>query len=84
MRDVSARAARAGKLRAGVMVRGESGTGRRVVARAIHAHQPKPARFVAVDCAAFDCRRARAGAVRRLGRRSAAAIPTRWRAISSR
>jgi DNA-binding NtrC family response regulator len=24
------------------------------VARAIHAHQPKAARFVAVDCAAFD------------------------------
>ena len=54
MRDVSARAAHAGTLRAGVMVRGESGTGRRVVARAIHAHQPKPARFVAVDCAAFN------------------------------
>ncbi len=54
MRDVSVRTAHAGRLRAGVMVRGESGTGRRVVARAIHAHQPKPARFVAVDCAAFN------------------------------
>ena len=54
MRDVGARIAHAGTLRAGVMVRGEIGTGRRVVARAIHAQQPKPARFVAVDCAAFD------------------------------
>ncbi len=53
MREVSARTAHAGRLRAGVVVRGESGTGRRVVARAIHAHQPNPARFVAVDCAAF-------------------------------
>lgn len=53
MREVSARTAHAGKLRAGVVVRGESGTGRRVVARAIHAHQPQPARFVAVDCAAL-------------------------------
>jgi len=54
MHDVSARTVQAGLLRAGVVVRGESGTGRRVVARAIHAHQPQPARFVAVDCAAFD------------------------------
>jgi DNA-binding NtrC family response regulator len=53
MREVSARAAHAGLLRAGVVVRGESGTGRRVVAGAIHAHQPQPGRFVAVDCAAF-------------------------------
>jgi DNA-binding NtrC family response regulator len=54
MRAVSVRIARAGTLRAGVMVRGESGTGREVVAHAIHAHQPKPASFVAIDCAVFD------------------------------
>jgi DNA-binding NtrC family response regulator len=53
MGPVTARIAHAGSLRAGVMVRGERGTGRRIVARAIHAHQPTPARFVAVDCAAF-------------------------------
>jgi DNA-binding NtrC family response regulator len=54
MRDVTSRIAHAGTQRAGVMVRGEIGTGRRVVARAIHAHQPRPARFAAVDCAAFE------------------------------
>ena len=54
MCDVSARTAQAGKLRAGVIVRGESGAGRCVVARAIHAHQPATARFVDVDCAAFS------------------------------
>jgi DNA-binding NtrC family response regulator len=54
MREVSVRAAHAGRLRAGVMVCGENGAGRRVVARAIHTHQPEPARFVAVDCAAFS------------------------------
>jgi DNA-binding NtrC family response regulator len=54
MRDVSARTAHAGPLRAGVMVCGESGTGRRVVARAIHAHHPKTGPFVAVDCASLN------------------------------
>jgi len=51
---VSVRTARVGQLRAGVTVLGESDTGRRVAAMAIHAHQPKAALFVTVDCAAFD------------------------------
>jgi two-component system, NtrC family, nitrogen regulation response regulator NtrX len=55
MREVSAFISRAGAMRAGVMIRGEDGTGRRVVARAIHALQAEPAGpFVTLDCAAFD------------------------------
>jgi DNA-binding NtrC family response regulator len=54
MRDVSARIALASTLRGGVLVRGESGAGRRIVARAIHGHQPNAGRFVVVDCAAFN------------------------------
>jgi DNA-binding NtrC family response regulator len=55
MREVTTLIARAGTIRAGVMIRGEDGTGRRVVARAIHALQPDPAGpFVTLDCAAFD------------------------------
>lgn len=55
MRDVTTLVARAGGMRAGVIVRGEEGTGRQVVARAIHAHHCAPgATFVAVDCAAHD------------------------------
>jgi two-component system nitrogen regulation response regulator NtrX len=55
MREVTTLIARAGAMRAGVMIRGEDGTGRRVVARAIHALQAEPGgAFVAVDCAAFD------------------------------
>ena len=81
MREVNARAAHAGRLRAGVIVRGESGTGRRVVARAIHAHQPEPARFVAVDCAAFgpdELERELFGRVgRRAGRRPRSATRDR-------
>jgi DNA-binding NtrC family response regulator len=50
MRDVSARIALASTLRAGVLVRGESGAGRRVVARAIHTHQPNAGRFVRRLC----------------------------------
>jgi DNA-binding NtrC family response regulator len=61
MREVTAFVQRAGPGRAGVMIRGEDGTGRRVVARAIHALQStgpggpggqNP--FITVDCAAFD------------------------------
>jgi two-component system nitrogen regulation response regulator NtrX len=55
MRDVTTLIARAGAMRAGVIVRGEEGTGRQVVARAIHEHQCAiGAAFVAVDCAAYD------------------------------
>jgi two-component system nitrogen regulation response regulator NtrX len=55
MREVTTFISRAGVMRAGVMIRGEDGTGRRVVARAIHAVQAEPAGpFVTVDCAAFD------------------------------
>ena len=54
MRDVSERIALASTVRAGVLVRGERGAGRRAVARAIHAHQPNAGRFIAVDCAAFN------------------------------
>jgi DNA-binding NtrC family response regulator len=55
MREVMALVARAGSMRAGVMVRGEEGTGRQVVARAIHAaHAPSTAAFVCVDCAGFE------------------------------
>jgi DNA-binding NtrC family response regulator len=35
------------------MIRGESGTGRRVVAQAIHMHRANGSRFVTVDCAAL-------------------------------
>jgi two-component system, NtrC family, nitrogen regulation response regulator NtrX len=55
MRDVSALIARAATMRAGVLIRGEEGTGREIVARAIHGARPSPAgAFVQVDCAAFD------------------------------
>jgi len=54
MRDVTALISRAASMRAGVTIRGEDGTGRQVVARAVHAAQPKPGEFVTVDCAAFD------------------------------
>lgn len=54
MRDVIALMSRASTMRAGVMVRGEDGTGRQVVARAIHAAQSDGAAFVCVDCAGFD------------------------------
>jgi DNA-binding NtrC family response regulator len=55
MRDVLAVITRAAAMRAGVLVRGEEGTGRQVVARAIHSmHNDDPATFVVVDCAAYD------------------------------
>jgi DNA-binding NtrC family response regulator len=54
MREVVAVMSRAAAMRAGVMVRGEDGTGRQVVARAIHAAQSEGAAFVYVDCASFD------------------------------
>jgi len=54
MRDVVALMSRAAAMRAGVMVRGEDGTGRQVVARAIHAAHSDGAAFVCVDCASYD------------------------------
>ena len=55
MREVVQMIGRAATMRAGVLVRGEDGTGRQLVARSIHAAQaPSGGAFVAVDCAAFD------------------------------
>lgn len=56
MRDVMALIARASGMRAGVLIRGEEGSGRQVAARAIHAMQQPPGEgaFVSVDCAACD------------------------------
>jgi len=54
MRDVVAVMSRAASMRAGVMVRGEDGTGRHVVARVIHAAQSDGAAFVYLDCAGFE------------------------------
>jgi two-component system nitrogen regulation response regulator NtrX len=53
MREVMALVARAASMRAGVLVRGEPGTGRQVAARAIHTAQASGSgAFVSVDCAA--------------------------------
>jgi DNA-binding NtrC family response regulator len=55
MRDVLALVVRASTMRAGVMIRGAEGTGRQMVARAIHETHPLPKNaFVRVDCAALD------------------------------
>jgi two-component system, NtrC family, nitrogen regulation response regulator NtrX len=55
MRGVSAVIARAATMRAGVLIRGEDGTGRQLAARAIHgAQNGAHGAFVAVNCAAFD------------------------------
>jgi DNA-binding NtrC family response regulator len=55
MRAVTALIARAATMRAGVLVRGEQGTGRHLAARAIHAAQDGAHRpFVAVNCAAVE------------------------------
>jgi DNA-binding NtrC family response regulator len=54
MREVTTLIARAATMRAGVLVRGEEGTGRQVVSRTIHAAQTAPGQFITVDCAAFD------------------------------
>src|SRR5262249_24166245 len=53
MRDVMTLISRASTMRAGVLIRGEEGTGRQVAARAIHAAQNGGA-FVAVNCAEHD------------------------------
>ena len=56
MRDVMAVITRAAAMRAGVLIRGEEGTGRQIVARAIHALQTGNGGgpFVALNCAAHD------------------------------
>src|SRR5215510_12813605 len=55
MRAVSAVIARAATMRAGVLIRGEDGTGRQLAARAIHSAQNGAhGAFVAVNCAAFE------------------------------
>jgi two-component system nitrogen regulation response regulator NtrX len=55
MRAVSAVIARAATMRAGVLIRGEDGTGRQLAARAIHSAQDGAhGAFVAVNCAAFE------------------------------
>jgi transcriptional regulator with PAS, ATPase and Fis domain len=53
MREVFASARRAATTHATVLLLGETGTGKDVLARAIHDHSPrKEARFVVFDCAA--------------------------------
>jgi two-component system, NtrC family, nitrogen regulation response regulator NtrX len=55
MREVMALISRAAGMRAGVLVRGEQGSGRQITARAIHAMQrTADAAFVTVDCAGCD------------------------------
>jgi DNA-binding NtrC family response regulator len=55
MRAVTALIARAATMRAGVLIRGEQGTGRHLAARAIHAAQNgSHGAFIAVNCAAVE------------------------------
>jgi len=55
MRPVIALIDEAAAKRAGVLIRGEDGTGRQVAARAIHVRQnASVAAFVTVNCAAYD------------------------------
>ena len=54
MREVMALISRAAAMRAGVLIRGEDGTGRQVAARAIHQLRNELAAFVTVNCAADD------------------------------
>jgi DNA-binding NtrC family response regulator len=54
MRDVKALISRAAANRTGVLICGEPGTGRRLVAKNIHAHTPSAMPFVTVDCVADD------------------------------
>ncbi len=56
MRSVSTHLTRAAGLRDGVLVRGEEGSGRQVVARAIHTASAGSGAFVVVDCAGGDPR----------------------------
>jgi len=54
MRDVTTLMSRAAAMRAGVTIRGEEGTGRQIVARAIHGAQAGSTAFISVDCGAHD------------------------------
>ena len=55
MREVMSAIAAAADKRAGVLIRAEEGTGRQVVARAIHVRQHfSPSTFVTINCAAYD------------------------------
>ncbi|MCA9603653.1 MAG: sigma 54-interacting transcriptional regulator, partial [Myxococcales bacterium] len=54
MRELFAKLARIAKLDDGVLIQGETGTGKELVARAIHDHSPRAqAPFAVVDCAAL-------------------------------
>lgn len=54
MREVMALISRAAAMRAGVLIRGEDGTGRQVAARAIHQLRHELAAFVTMNCADYD------------------------------
>jgi DNA-binding NtrC family response regulator len=55
MREVMAQIGRAAAQRAGVLIRGEEGTGRQLAARAIHSMENGSAgAFVGINCAAYD------------------------------
>ena len=55
MREVMSMVAKAAGTRSGVLIHGEEGSGRRLVARSIHEIQPGPAApFVSIDCASYS------------------------------
>ena len=53
MREVMSAIAYAATMSAGVLIRGDEGSGRKIAARAIHAARGS-GKFVSVDCAAFE------------------------------
>ena len=66
MRTVMDLVQRAAAGRCGILICGERGTGREMIARAIHAHGAnRNAPFVKVDCSGPDARRHRAAVLRR-------------------
>jgi len=54
MLEVMGVVTRAAAMRAGVLIRGEEGTGRQIAARAVHAQNGAAGAFVAIDCAAHE------------------------------